>query len=522
MFMHSHFIETSTVPVTSAETSRKRTADEEEPADVPSASRRRRIASTDTSSYIGPTFPNCCANGVMEQAYVIPSSPSYGPVTIPNAQATMAPIFAPQVIAPQIHAQLTAVPSRSIVHNMTPIALHLHAPPPITSNFAYFLPHTAHMIQPLMGLRLPTAQFVTQDIPLAEQGFFPPLMGDIPEEYSGIQRPLDDFPVIPTPQPLAVNASRNWDNQYHLFPGFSYFPRPVNAYMNPFSSRGRGAQNQSAQIGIDHVPAVLGGNQIGNPVSSIAPNVAASAETGVQSNSGRMWTARNHNTLPMVDGPVAIPTLSAHWIPQPNLLPRRDETDDDLASSSSTERTDISRLDTEFRAWEAAVLQIFDRMAPQINASRMPPRGISRSEIDKLGSFRLSDTTLVKEKLCVICQCDFEKRDLIRELPCSHHFHLKCVDKWLRSNRSCPICRKNAVPDETNMNLEALAVASRYSPTVSQFARSVEDGVSDIDLLTAVSGNSATGTGRPAVQVITQAGTTPDQEDDSSIPDLQF
>lgn len=33
---------------------------------------------------------------------------------------------------------------------------------------------------------------------------------------------------------------------------------------------------------------------------------------------------------------------------------------------------------------------------------------------------------------CVICICDFEQRQLLRVLPCSHEFHAKCVDKWLR------------------------------------------------------------------------------------------
>lgn len=33
---------------------------------------------------------------------------------------------------------------------------------------------------------------------------------------------------------------------------------------------------------------------------------------------------------------------------------------------------------------------------------------------------------------CVVCMCDFESRQLLRVLPCSHEFHAKCVDKWLK------------------------------------------------------------------------------------------
>lgn len=73
------------------------------------------------------------------------------------------------------------------------------------------------------------------------------------------------------------------------------------------------------------------------------------------------------------------------------------------------------------------------------------PRGLARQEIDLLPSYKYSPQTHQGEQSsCVVCMCEFEARQTLRVLPCAHEFHAKCVDKWLRSNRTCPICRGNA------------------------------------------------------------------------------
>ncbi|KAI4382646.1 hypothetical protein MLD38_008583 [Melastoma candidum] len=44
---------------------------------------------------------------------------------------------------------------------------------------------------------------------------------------------------------------------------------------------------------------------------------------------------------------------------------------------------------------------------------------------------------------CPICLGDYRDSDVLRMLPdCGHFFHVKCVDPWLRSSPTCPICRK--------------------------------------------------------------------------------
>ncbi|CAM9095421.1 unnamed protein product [Ascophyllum nodosum] len=44
---------------------------------------------------------------------------------------------------------------------------------------------------------------------------------------------------------------------------------------------------------------------------------------------------------------------------------------------------------------------------------------------------------------CLVCQCDFEEGEELRELPCKHAFHAACVDGWLAQNEECPTCRRS-------------------------------------------------------------------------------
>jgi len=43
---------------------------------------------------------------------------------------------------------------------------------------------------------------------------------------------------------------------------------------------------------------------------------------------------------------------------------------------------------------------------------------------------------------CAVCLCEFDAEDRLRLLPlCGHAFHLNCIDTWLLSNSTCPLCR---------------------------------------------------------------------------------
>uniref|UniRef100_A0A803KPD1 RING-type E3 ubiquitin transferase n=1 Tax=Chenopodium quinoa TaxID=63459 RepID=A0A803KPD1_CHEQI len=47
---------------------------------------------------------------------------------------------------------------------------------------------------------------------------------------------------------------------------------------------------------------------------------------------------------------------------------------------------------------------------------------------------------------CAVCLSPYEEEEMLRLLPkCDHLFHLQCVDRWLASHTTCPICRADLV-----------------------------------------------------------------------------
>ncbi|CAK9864474.1 unnamed protein product [Sphagnum jensenii] len=62
----------------------------------------------------------------------------------------------------------------------------------------------------------------------------------------------------------------------------------------------------------------------------------------------------------------------------------------------------------------------------------------------------LTDRALSGEDAeCCICLLPYDDGVELREIPCRHHFHSACIDKWLRINATCPLCKYNIIHGNT-------------------------------------------------------------------------
>ncbi|CAH8352866.1 unnamed protein product [Eruca vesicaria subsp. sativa] len=76
--------------------------------------------------------------------------------------------------------------------------------------------------------------------------------------------------------------------------------------------------------------------------------------------------------------------------------------------------------------------------------------GVDQSFIDTLPVFHYKSIIGLKNYPfdCAVCLSEFETEDKLRLLPkCSHAFHMDCIDTWLLSHSTCPLCRSSLLSD---------------------------------------------------------------------------
>ncbi|KAK7385344.1 hypothetical protein VNO78_31060 [Psophocarpus tetragonolobus] len=105
------------------------------------------------------------------------------------------------------------------------------------------------------------------------------------------------------------------------------------------------------------------------------------------------------------------------------------------------------------------------------NQLQTEPNGLNQATIETFPVFLYSDVKSLKigkgTLACAVCLNEFEDDETLRMIPkCCHVYHLDCVDVWLASHPTCPLCRANLVPEpqDTNMNMNMPPIMSIQIP----------------------------------------------------------
>ncbi|KAL1190884.1 E3 ubiquitin-protein ligase ATL4 [Cardamine amara subsp. amara] len=92
----------------------------------------------------------------------------------------------------------------------------------------------------------------------------------------------------------------------------------------------------------------------------------------------------------------------------------------------------------------------------RFSGHRVSPETERSSVLDSLPIFKFSSVTRRSTSSssgdCAVCLSKFEPEDQLRLLPlCCHAFHADCIDIWLVSNQTCPLCRSPLFASESDL-----------------------------------------------------------------------
>ncbi|KAJ3062586.1 hypothetical protein HDU98_001532 [Podochytrium sp. JEL0797] len=119
-------------------------------------------------------------------------------------------------------------------------------------------------------------------------------------------------------------------------------------------------------------------------------------------------------------------------------------------------------------------------------AVRIPIVGLDSVAVGDTGHEREGGEANGDVPCCPVCLEDFMAYEVLRQLPCEHRFHRRCIDPWLSKSSLCPTCRFNSLRKATAPRSEATTEndgSSIASLTDASEIPSVEAGLRQLEMV---------------------------------------
>ncbi|EOA21424.1 hypothetical protein CARUB_v10001798mg [Capsella rubella] len=97
--------------------------------------------------------------------------------------------------------------------------------------------------------------------------------------------------------------------------------------------------------------------------------------------------------------------------------------------------------------WSSLGMRGGGTLAPTNNNLSRAELGLSKNFREMLPIVIFKESFSVKDSLCSVCLGDYQAEEKLQQMPtCGHTFHMECIDLWLTSHTTCPLCRLSLIP----------------------------------------------------------------------------
>lgn len=99
-----------------------------------------------------------------------------------------------------------------------------------------------------------------------------------------------------------------------------------------------------------------------------------------------------------------------------------------------------------------------------------PVVGLTKELREMLPVIVYKESFSVNDSQCSVCLGDYEAEDRLQQVPaCGHTFHMGCIDHWLATHTTCPLCRVSLLtPTNRSVEVQTEAGCGSYDQDVLQ------------------------------------------------------
>lgn len=126
-----------------------------------------------------------------------------------------------------------------------------------------------------------------------------------------------------------------------------------------------------------------------------------------------------------------------------NLLLHRANSLRNEANALMNRARQIATLAMSIQVPNAQIISANDLMNMLRDGMEDQPVSLDSTVLEQIGIKKYKSEEENKFTSCCVCMTDFENDDEIRDCPCSHVYHVGCIDEWFKQKPTCPVCRKD-------------------------------------------------------------------------------